>query len=290
MVTRVLNSQNVDVLPACSSPKKRCEEEVVSDWVAIKGGKIVRTHKMVDADAALSAALVMELFPNVKLDFKPPSFRTDELNVLAVDMLNGNNAIKGLKDGSAFGFLVESFGRRNPIVRKCLRKWATQLNLTDSGKKCHDRVVFADLIRSWREIGLNDMTIVNRVREIIRGKLKKKRSSLKTAKKSTKVPISESVGISVAGRISRFVIFKRGAKAVVQQSDCGMAIHLSREVMEGGHNLNEIKSLLPPSWFVHPNGFLAAFGGPKDPRNPNDSGIRIEELHEIVAKWLKELE
>ena len=264
----------------------RNEGELVNDWLKRDDSIFLRTHQKVDADAAFSAALMMEFRHGTKLDFKPASFATNEPNVLAVDMLEGSNAVKGLAQGSAFGLLVEVLSVKNELIRQCFGDWAAQLNLTDSARQCNDRVVLADLVRAWHSVNLSDGTIVNRARELVRGKLRAEKARRNRQRNSTDVPIISNVALVVDTRIDRLTLFKRGAKAIVQQSDCGQCIHLSRHVMKQGHDLRELKHSIPASWFVHPQGFLAAFGTPKAPQDPAESGMPIEALFILVQNWI----
>jgi len=269
--------------------QKNDEVKIITDWLDLKGEKTIRTHQQVDADAAFSAAIMTEYQRDAKLQFKRASFKTNKKNTLAVDMLNGKNAVKGLKQGSAFGLLVEVLGTRDTLYRTCFKDWADQLNLTDSGKTCNDRVVLAEIIRAWKTVGLNDKTIVNRARELIRGKLigQKKREARQET--SNDIPIYSNVAIVVDAYVDKMTLFKRGAKAIVQKSDCGIAIQLNRKVIQRGHNLTELENILPNDWFIHPQGFLACFGGPKAPRDPSESGISIEALVILVQNWIREV-
>ena len=269
--------------------QKNDEVKIITDWLDLKGEKTIRTHQQVDADAVFSAAIMMEFQRGAKLQFKHASFKTNKKNTLAVDMLNGKNAVKGLKQGSAFGLLVEVLGTRDTLYKTCFKDWADQLNLTDSGKTCNDRVVLAEIIRAWKTVGLNDKTIVNRARELIRGKLigQKKREARQET--SNDIPIYSNVAIVVDAYVDKMTLFKRGAKAIVQKSDCGIAIQLNRKVIQKGHNLTEIENILPNDWFIHPQGFLACFGGPKAPRDPSESGISIEALVILVQNWIREV-
>ena len=272
-----------------SHSQKNDEVKIITDWLDLKGEKTIRTHQQVDADAAFSAALMMEYQRGAKLEFKRASFKTNKKNTLAVDMLNGKNAVKGLKQGSAFGLLVEVLGTRDTLYKTCFKDWADQLNLTDSGKTCDDRVVLAELIGAWKTVGLDDKTIVNRARELIRGKLigQKKREARQET--SHGIPIYSNVAIVVDAYVDKMTLFKRGAKAIVQKSDCGIAIQLNRKVIQKGHNLTELENILPKDWFIHPQGFLACFGGPKAPRDPSECGISIEALVILVQNWIREV-
>jgi hypothetical protein len=269
--------------------QKNDEVKIITDWLDLKGEKTIRTHQQVDADAAFSAALMMEFQRGAKLQFKQASWTTDRPNTLAVDMLNGKNAVKGLKQGSAFGLLVEVLGTRDARYKTCFKDWADQLNLTDSGKTCHDRVVLPELIRAWKTVGLDDKTTVNRARELVRGKLIHQKMREKRQETSRDIPIYSNVAIAVDTYVDKMTLFKRGAKAIVQRNECGIAIHLNRKVMQKGHNLTELENILPKDWFIHPQGFLASFGGPKATRDPSKSGISIEALLILVQNWIREV-
>ena len=147
--------------------EERTEGEVLQTWLARTGECVVRTHMRVDADAAFSAALILEVKPEAQLELTPAAETTDDPSLLAVDMLNGRQAIKGLEQGSAFGLLHKELGTKNKAIHKLFWGWAKQLNLTDSGKRCNDGVVLAQLVNSWRQVGLSDEEIVFRARELI---------------------------------------------------------------------------------------------------------------------------
>jgi len=269
--------------------QKNDEVKIITDWLDLKCEKTIRTHQQVDADAAFSAAIMMEFQKGATLQFEQASMTTDWHKRLAVDMLNGKNAVKGLKQGSAFGLIVEVLGTRDTLYKTCFKNWADQLNLTDSGKTCNDRVVLAELIRAWKTVGLDDKTIVNRARELIRGKLIGQKNREKRQEASRDIPIYSNVAIAVDTYVDKMTLFKRGAKAIVQKSDCGIAIQLNRKVIQKGHNLTELENILPKDWFIHPQGFLACFGGPKAPRDPSKSGISIEALVILVQNWIREV-
>ena len=66
-------------------------------------------------------------------------------------------------------------------------------------------------------------------------------------------------------------LFKRGAKAVVRYSSKGMAVVLSKKARNQGYSLIKLKDALNDGWFIHPDGFLASFGGPKAPKCLDDA-------------------
>ena len=60
----------------------------------------------------------------------------------------------------------------------------------------------------------------------------------------------------------------------------------NRSAQRDGHHLNELEQHLPEDWFIHPNGFIAAYGTPKSPMDPSESGISVEELNQVVQTWI----
>ena len=57
-----------------------------------------------------------------------------------------------------------------------------------------------------------------------------------------------------------------------------MAVVLSKKARNQGYSLIKLKDALNDGWFIHPDGFLASFGGPKAPKCVDDAGITVESL------------
>ena len=53
-------------------------------------------------------------------------------------------------------------------------------------------------------------------------------------------------------------------------------------------NLNSMKEELGKDWFVHPEGFLASFGGPKAPKDPKKAGVSLDHLQSRTQKMVQE--
>ena len=262
------------------------EGEVLQTWLARTGECVVRTHMHVDADAAFSAALILEVKPEAQLELTPAAETTDDPSLLAVDMLNGRQAIKGLEQGSAFGLLHKELGTKNKAIRKLFWGWAKQLNLTDSGKRCNDGVVLSQLVNSWRQVGLSDEEIVFRARELIHGAIAAEAQHKSLRRASKEIKIEGGVAVIIDQETTRGIIFRRGAKAIIIQNENGQCILLNRSAQRDGHHLIELEQHLPEDWFIHPNGFIAAYGTPKSPMDPSESGISVEELNQVVQTWI----
>ena len=271
--------------------KKTAKDEtiILQTWLNRDDPMIIATHQQVDADAAFSAALLRVIKPNAAVVFVRADSIISQPEVIAVDLMNGDSAVKGLGVGSAFGLVVSTLKESNPIYFKALKPWAKQLNLTDQAKHCHDAVVLADMVSAWRSIGLDDRTIVSRAGELLHGKLKfiQRRERQKT--QASKIQIQG--GVAVLGpddHVPAKLLFQRGAKAVVRQGKDGMAVILSRRAQESGVSVSDLESSLNEQWFIHPDGFLASYGGPKAPKNPEEAGITVKSLAKRTRKLIKE--
>ena len=82
------------------------EFQIVKSWLQLDNPLGIVTHIDVDADAVFSAALLQTLRPYVPVHFVQANFEIETDEAIAVDMLNGPRAVKGLSYGSAFGLLV----------------------------------------------------------------------------------------------------------------------------------------------------------------------------------------
>lgn len=274
--------------PTLTKKTAKDEEIILQTWLNRDDPMIIATHQQVDADAAFSAALLQVMKPNAAVVFVRADSTISQPEVIAVDLMNGDCAVKGLGVGSAFGLVVSTLKQSNPAYFKALKPWAKQLNLTDQAKRCHDSVVLADMVSAWRSIGLDDRTIVSRAGELLLGKLKfiQRRERQKT--KASKIQIQG--GVAVLGpddHVPAKQLFQRGAKAVVRQGMDGMAVILSRRAQESGISVSGLESSLTEQWFIHPDGFLASYGGPKAPKDPKESGVTLKSLAKRTRKLIK---
>ena len=263
------------------------EIELLRNWLTQEDPISIATHMHVDADAAFSAALLHVLRPHAELKFVRADWCIKAKNCIAVDLSKGPRAVKGLQPGSAFGLVVNVMRDIDRPVHDALRDWGAQLNLTDSGKRCRDKVSLAELTSCWKSLRLSDMEIVERAEELIRGKIASQRKHLERQEAAAGVPIIN--GVAILGpdvRVTAGDLFRREAIAVVRESNIGMGVNLSKNAQNKGIRLTECKNLLPKDWFIHPAGYLAAYGSAKAPKNPADSGLKLAELAKIIQKWL----
>ena len=263
------------------------EIELVRNWLTHEDPISIATHMRVDADAAFSVALLHVLRPHARVEFVRADFCIQAENCIAVDLSRGPRAVKGLHPGSAFGLVVNVMRDIDRPVYEALRDWAKQLNLTDSGKHCRDKVSLAGLTSCWKALGFSDMKIVQKAEELVRGKIASHRKHLKQQLAAADVPIIKGVAILGSNvRVKAGDLFRRGAIAVVRESEIGMGVNLSKQAQSKGILLTQCKILLPKNWFIHPAGFMAAYGSAKAPKNPKDSGLKLVELAKIIQKWL----
>ena len=264
------------------------EIERFHSWLTNEGPLSIATHIHVDADAAFSAGLLSVLKPNAQVVFVSADSVIEDVRTLGVDLSNGEQTIKGMDVGSAFGLLVLGMKSVDPPVYRALRPWAHQLNLTDSGKGCRDNVVLAQLVKAWRSLGMGDKGCFKRAKELIEGMVKSERSNMKQKQMATEVKVTNGVAvISNGNKIRAGFIFKQGAKALIRESEVGHSIMISKELTSKGIKLNELAPLLEPKgWFVHPEGFLACFGCVKAPKDHRDSGYTIEEIECFITGWV----
>ena len=272
--------------------KKTAKDEsiILQTWLNRDDPMIIATHQQVDADAAFSAALLRVMKPNAAIIFVRADSTISQPEVIAVDLMNGASAVKGLGVGSSFGLIVSTLKQSDPSFYKVLKPWAKQLNLTDQAKRCNDAVVLADMVSAWRSIGLDDETIVCRAEELLFGKLKFIRRREQQQKLASKIPIQG--GVAVLGpddNVPAKQLFQRGAKAVVRQGKDGMAVILSRRAQKSGISVANLQSSLNEQWFIHPDGFLASYGGPKAPKDPTESGVTLKSLAKRTRKLIKGL-
>jgi len=270
--------------------KKTAKDEIaiLQTWLNRDDPKIIATHQQVDADAAFSAALLRVMKPNATIVFVRADSTISQPEVIAVDLMNGDSAVKGLGFGSSFGLIVSTLKQSDFSLYKVLKPWGNQLNLTDQAKPCKDAVVLADMVSAWRSIGLDDKTIVCRAEELLFGKLKFIRRREQQQKLASKIPIQG--GVAVLGpddNVPAKQLFQRGAKAVVRQGKDGMAVILSRRAKESGISVANLQSSLNEQWFIHPDGFLASYGGPKAPKDPTESGVTLKSLAKRTRKLIK---
>ncbi len=262
--------------------------ELVNRWLELGSDAVLWTHQYVDGDAAFSAALMLLLNPDARLEFHPSDQVADESNVLAVDMMNGPCAVKGLKTGSAFGALLEVLNenRKRRKMVKALRPWADQLNLTDSGKKVEDRVVLADLVTNWRAVGLDDREMVQRALEQVLGRAIMAERREKNRLLSKKIPVDGAVAIIKGeSRYNVRELEKRGALILVHESQHGHCVRLTRKAQLLGLNLTEVHNKFPEDWFAHEAGFILAFGTKKAPKDYLQSGINLKNIVSIMNQY-----
>jgi len=266
----------------------------VTDWIDRPGKAVLYTHANVDADAAFSAALMLMVRegaqgPNsTDIEFLPTDATVDTEDALAVDMMNGSSAIKGIDTGSAFGELISILVKAELIPHRLYKNFAEQLNLTDSGKRCNDRVALAGLVKSWTYSGLCDREIVSRAREILGGMMKGMVKHRRRRIVSSRMPIHDGVALNLSGGgLDRRTLSRRGAFLVINQhEDIGQSVVLTSRGTRAELDLNDLRGALPERWFIHPNGFIACYGSMKGKKNPEDSGITLATLCKEVHDWL----
>ena len=274
--------------PTLTKKTAKDESIILQTWLNQDGPMIIATHQKVDADAAFSAALLRVMKPNAAIIFVRADSTISQPEVIAVDLMNGTSAVKGLGVGSSFGLIVSTLKQSDPSFYKVLKPWAKQLNLTDQAKRCNDAVVLSDMVSAWRTIGLDDEMIVCRAEELLLGKLKFIRRREQQQKLASKIPIHG--GVAVLGpddKVPAKQLFQRGAKAVVRQGKDGMAVILSRGAQKSGITVANLQSSLNEQWFIHPDGFLASYGGPKAPKDPTESGVTLKSLAKRTRKLIK---
>jgi hypothetical protein len=269
--------------------RTRLEIDRLHGWLSMEDPLSIATHLSVDADAVFSAALLSVLKPNAQVVFVSADSEIEGERTIAVDLSKGSRCIKGLEVGSAFGLIVRSIKAIDPPVYRALRKWAKQLNKTDSGKRTQDNVVLAELVKAWRSMGLGDKGCFKRAKELISGKIKSEQSDAKQQQLAEEVEISDGVAVISDGKKIRAAhVFNRGAKVLIRESEVGQSIMLSKELTRKGIKLNELAPLLEPKgWFVHPDGFLACFGSVKAPKNSSDSGFDVATIELFISTWLR---
>ena len=271
--------------PTLTEKTAKDETTILQSWLNRNDPLIIATHQQVDADAAFSAALLRVMKPNAVVVFVRADSTISQPEVIAVDLMDGSSAVKGLGVGSSFGLIVSSLKQSNPSFYKVLKPWAKQLNLTDQAKHCRDAVVLADMVSAWRSIGLDDRTIVSRAGELLHGKLKFIQRRERQKIQASKIQIQG--GVAVLGpddHVPAKQLFQRGAKAVVREGKDGMAVILSRRAQESGISVADLQSSLNEQWFIHPDGFLASYGGPKAPKDPKESGVTLKSLAKRTRK------
>ena len=270
--------------------EKKSEEKILKDWLKIKKNALIATHLDVDADAAFSAALLRCLRPNAGVIFVRADGEISDPKVIAVDLMEGKSAVKGLEVGSAFGLIVNELKSRNKVYYNSLKPWAEQLNLTDQAKRCNDRVVLAAMVNAWKAAGLDDSAIVERATELLQGMLKIGKRRVRQKKAAKKIPINNKVAVlGEEDHVRSADLFARGALAVVRKSKDGMAVLLSKSARKMGLNLSQLNDEEMDGWFFHPDGFMASFGGKKAPKNPDESKVTIKSLAKRTRKLVGEV-
>ena len=264
------------------------EIERFHEWLATEDPLSIATHMYVDADAAFSAALLSVLKPKAQVVFVSADSEIEDSRTLGVDLFNGERTIKGLDVGSAFGLLVLGMKSIDLPIYRALRSWASQLNLTDSGKGCRDAVVLAELVKAWRSLGMGDKGCFKRAKELIEGKIKSKRSDMTQKELAAEVNIKNGVAvISNGAKIRSVHFFNQGAKVLIRESEVGHSIMISKDMSRKGIKLGELSPLLEPKgWFIHPEGFLACYGSVKAPKDHSESGYNLSEIESFISTWL----
>ena len=266
------------------------EQTTMEAWLNRSDPLLIATHQCVDADAAFSAALLHVLRPSAAVIFVRADSTISQPEVIAVDLMNGTSAVKGLNEGSAFGLIVTTLKDSNPSYYKVLKPWAKQLNLTDQAKRCNDAVILADMVSAWRSVGLDDRTIVERAEELLLGKLKFTQRRERQKAHASKIKIQGEVAVlGPDDHVPAKQLFQRGAKAVVREGKNGMCVILSKKAQKSGVSVLSLESSLNDQWFLHPDGFLASYGGPKAPKDPAESGVTLKSLAKRTRKLLKEV-
>ena len=268
------------------------EFQIVKSWLELEDPLGIVTHIDVDADAVFSAALLQTLRPCVPVHFVQANFEIETEEAIAVDMMNGPRAVKGLSHGSAFGLLVAVIKKPYPLLHKTLKPWAKQLNLTDQAKHCNDSVVLADLVNAWKSSGLEDKEILQRAVELVSGKWKNAKHRKNQCERAASIPIED--GLAILGKddhVKSKDMFHRKALAVVRENDNGMAVVLSKRAQDKGLNLSSLRNDdgFGEDWFFHPDGWLASFGGRKAPKDPKNSGITFSDLANRTKTLLAEV-
>ena len=175
------------------------EFQIVKSWLELEDPLGIVTHIDVDADAVFSAALLQTLRPCVPVHFVQANFEIETEEAIAVDMMNGPRAVKGLsRKSSAFGLLVAVIKKPYPLLYKTLKPWAKQLNLTDQAKHCNDSVVLADLVNAWKSSGLEDREILQRAVELVSGKWKNAKHRKNQCERAASIPIED--GLAILGK------------------------------------------------------------------------------------------
>lgn len=270
--------------------ENKSEEKILKDWLKIKKNALIATHQDVDADAAFSAALLRCLRPKAGIIFVRADGEISDPKVIAVDLMEGKSAVKGLEVGSAFGLIVNELKSRNKVYYNSLKPWAEQLNLTDQAKRCNDRVVLAAMVNAWKAAGLDDSAIVERATELLQGMLKIGIRRVRQRKAAKKIPINNKVAVlGEEDHVRSADLFARGALAVVRKSKDGMAVLLSKSARKMGLNLSQLNDEEMDGWFFHPDGFIASFGGKKAPKNPDESKVTIKSLAKRTRKLVGEV-
>lgn len=268
----------------------KTDAEKVLEWISHPGEVTLHTHTNVDADAAFSAALMLVVREDATLKLLPADTRVDGKTLLAVDMMNGESAVKGIDEGSAFGQLVSILGDARVIPRRLFKRFAEQLNLTDSGKRCTDRVALAGIVKSWKYAGLGDAEMVSRAGEILGGMMEGMKANVSMKRKSSTMPIHDGIALNLTGGgLSRPTLAQRGAYVVINHHEgTGQSVVLTGRGSKARLDLNLMSEELPKEWFIHPSGFMVCYGSRKCRKDPNESGISLEMLCKRVHDWLIE--
>ena len=270
-----------------SDPNYSRELNKVRHWLTLDDPVSIATHINVDADAAFSMALLKALRPEAATIFVRADEIIDDKRTLAVDLSNGKQAVKGLECGSAFGLIVNAMKAIDKPVHTCLKRWAKQLNLTDSGNYCRDNVILADHVSSWKAMELNDQSIVNRAYELIKGKILAEKRYIEMKNAAKEIKIKDGVAIVPDSvQVKATHLFSLGADVVIRQSEFGQSAIMSKNALKRGMSLSELAPIFSDGWFVHPQGFMLSFGSVKAPKDYRESGFTIDQFTMIIRTWI----
>lgn len=270
-----------------SDPNYSRELSKVRNWLNLDDPVSIATHINLDADAAFSMALLKALRPEAATIFVRADEIIDDKRTLAVDLSNGKQAVKGLECGSAFGLIVNAMKSIDRPVYNCLKGWAKQLNLTDSGNYCRDNVILADHVSSWKAMELDDDGIVNRAFELIKGKILAEKRYIEMKNVAKQIEINDGIAIVPDDvKVKAAHLFGLGADVVIRQSEFGQSAILSKKALKKGISLSELGPIFSDGWFIHPQGFMLSFGSVKAPKDYRESGFTIDQFTMIIRTWI----
>jgi len=255
----------------------------------------IATHKRLDADAAFSAALILSLQKNpqpVIFVDSTTTITTDK--VIILDFKLGENSIKGDGVGSCFGLLVQNMSNFHPTFYNYLRSIAEHLNKSDSGKwDFHSYLDPHYLVRWWRLAGLNDEEILQNIYLLFKG-MQKAGEKEAVAKEYLNARGRKKQFCMIVenppkdAKIQKFA-FRKGALAYIyyntRPEDMGMGVIIHPKLERDGFSCYHLKNKLPEKWIILEH--MAFWGSLKDPQDPAQSGIGLEEFVKVVNRQIK---